>query len=53
MATGELDWPPRPLAIGDETNENDPWLGTFFFMALYDRELSATDVARNFAAPVP
>lgn len=37
-----------PLTLGDEVTEERPWEGTYRMVALYDRALSAEDVAHNF-----
>lgn len=47
---GALGWVDRVLAIGDQSGDDDPWVGTFHLMAIYHRALSAADVARNFTA---
>lgn len=38
------------LAIGNELSGDRPWLGTFHLVALYDRDLSASEIERNFQA---
>lgn len=50
VVLGDLPWNDQPLSIGDEAGANDPWLGTFHLMAIYDRALSPMDVARHFTA---
>jgi hypothetical protein len=38
------------LALGNELTGDRPWLGEYHLVALYDRALSAEEVAQNFAA---
>ena len=38
------------LALGDELSGGRPWLGTYYLVAIYNRDLSATEVERNFRA---
>jgi hypothetical protein len=51
------DWPGTcdatagaSLVLGNETNGQRPWAGTFFLVAIYDGALSAGDIAQNYAA---
>jgi hypothetical protein len=53
VASGELDWIERELVIADQANDDDSWFGTYHLMAMYDRALTPTEVARNFAAGPP
>lgn len=39
-----------PLALANELTGNRPWLGELDLVAVYDRALSADEVARNTAA---
>jgi VanZ like family/Concanavalin A-like lectin/glucanases superfamily len=49
---GHLDvWDPgHHLLFGNETTANRPWLGTLFLVALYDRGLSAAEIAAAYTA---
>ena len=38
------------FALADELSRGRPWLGTYYLVALYSRDLSATEVERNFKA---
>lgn len=38
------------LVIGNELTQDRPWLGTFFLVAIYSRNLSAMEVEQNFKA---
>jgi hypothetical protein len=38
------------LAVGNELSQNRPWRGELFLLAIYDRALSAAEVAQNFEA---
>ncbi len=38
------------LALGNELSNDRPWLGTYYLVAIYNRDLSATEVAQNFTA---
>ena len=40
------------IAMGSANNNNNPWVGTLHFAALYDRALSPAEVAANFNAGV-
>lgn len=53
VVAGDLDWIERQLAIADQAGDNDSWFGTYHLMALYDRALTPTEVAQNFAAGPP
>ncbi len=50
--TGDLaNWDSSyQLALANEVNGSRPWLGTLELVAVYDRALSPTEVAQNFAA---
>ena len=37
-----------PLVFGNENTGNRPWRGNLFFVAIYKRPLSATEVLQNF-----
>ena len=38
------------LALGNELSNDRPWLGTYYLVAIYNRDLSAAEVAQNFTA---
>ncbi len=38
------------LALGNEHDGNRPWEGSYYLVALYNRDLSPSEVARNFKA---
>ena len=38
------------LALANELSNDRPWLGTFYLVAIYNRDLSAGEVERNFKA---
>jgi len=38
------------LALGNELSGDRPWLGTLYLVAIYNRDLSAKEVANNFKA---
>ena len=40
------------LALGNEINEDRPWLGTYHLIVMYDRALSSSEVQINFNAGV-
>jgi hypothetical protein len=48
---GRLEnWDPgHHLLLGNETTGNRPWLGTLYFIALYNRALSAADITATYA----
>ncbi len=50
--TGALsNWDgPRYIALGDEITGGRPWLGEYYLVALYNRNLSPAEVGRHFAA---
>jgi hypothetical protein len=41
------------VTLASDLNTSQSWHGTYHFAAIYDRALSAVDVARNFTAGVP
>jgi hypothetical protein len=41
------------LALADELTRDRPWRGIFYLVAVYDRALTAREVAENFLAGVP
>ncbi|MDE0736673.1 MAG: DUF1592 domain-containing protein, partial [Pirellulaceae bacterium] len=51
---GELtNWDDKyRLALADEVSGGRPWLGTYHLVAIYARDLSATEVRKNFRAGV-
>jgi hypothetical protein len=50
LGGSQVQWDPTYLvAFGSDVNGNNKWLGTFHAAAVYDRALSAADVAHNFA----
>ena len=38
------------LGLANEVTGDRPWLGTFFLVAIYSRDLSAQEVGQNFKA---
>jgi hypothetical protein len=38
------------LALANELSNDRPWLGTFYLVAIYNRDLSSREVERNFKA---
>ncbi|MGF1578445.1 MAG: DUF1592 domain-containing protein [Gemmataceae bacterium] len=40
------------LSLGNESTGDRPWLGTFYLVAIYDRDLSPKEVTQNFKAGV-
>jgi hypothetical protein len=38
------------LNFGNASDQNSPWLGTFYLLALYDRALSDSQVVKNYLA---
>jgi len=38
------------LALGNELSGDRPWLGTYFLVAIYDRELTPAEIVANFRA---
>lgn len=38
------------LALGNELSRDRPWLGTYYLVAIYGRDLTAAEIARNYAA---
>jgi hypothetical protein len=40
------------LALANELSKDRPWLGTFYLVAIYSRDLSAGEVAHHFKAGV-
>ena len=54
VLTGALDsWSTEyPLSLGREASDARGWRGIFHLAAFYDRDLSAAEVAQNFAAGI-
>ena len=51
---GVFDWEKANVTFGNETKAGNPWLGTLYLAAVYGRDLSPAEVARNFhAGPAP
>ncbi|MBZ0283171.1 MAG: LamG domain-containing protein [Anaerolineae bacterium] len=50
MTSGNLDvWDATlPLTIANNFTENQPWLGTYRMLAIYNRALTPAEVAQNF-----
>lgn len=50
ISTGSLsNWlPERGLAVANEPSLDRPWLGEIYLMAVYCKELSATEVLQNY-----
>ncbi len=47
------NWDPSyEFGLANEINEERPWLGEYYLVAIYDRGLTADEVAQNFAAGV-
>ena len=44
--------PGYALALGNNIARTSPWTGDLFLMAIYDDDLSATDIGQNFLAGV-
>ena len=42
-----------PLGLANEASGDRPWLGSLHLVAIYNRALSAEDIAANFAAQAP
>ncbi|NNE00837.1 MAG: DUF1592 domain-containing protein, partial [Pirellulaceae bacterium] len=40
------------FALADELNGGRPWLGTFYLVALYNRDLTAGEVQKNYRAGI-
>lgn len=38
------------LALADELNYNRPWMGTYHLVAIYSRDLTPSEIKRNFRA---
>jgi hypothetical protein len=46
---GQLNWDPnRAFVLAGEPNGQNPWLGSFHLVAMYDRALAADEVMTNF-----
>ena len=43
-------WEQFPFALASELGGDSPWLGTFYLVAIYSRDLLAREVERNFRA---
>lgn len=54
-ASGSVfDWEKTNFTFGTESKVGNPWLGTYYLVAVYGRDLSPAEVARNFhAGPAP
>ena len=39
-----------PFSLGDELSADEPWLGTYHLVAVYNRDLLTREVRRNFEA---
>ena len=51
VGAGMLNWDPSyAIRIGDAINYERQWLGTIYFMAIYDRALTAAEVMQNRSA---
>lgn len=46
----ELNWQPRPLSIGGNTDDQHRWTGDYWSLAFYDRALSGEEIEANFEA---
>ncbi len=55
MVPGDTsDWEKTSFFLGNEPKINEPWLGTYYLVAVYGRDLMPGEVARNFrAGPTP
>jgi len=42
------NWGDYYFALANEQSNDRPWLGTFYFFGLFDRELTEAEVAQNF-----
>ncbi len=51
VAGATLNWSRAyHLGLGNELSQDRPWLGTFYLVAVYGRDLRSQEVARNFQA---
>jgi len=49
-AGGVSDWEKAHLTLGKESKTGGQWLGTYYLLAVYGRDLSASEVERNYRA---
>ena len=47
---GVEDWEKAPLTLGYEPSVGRPWVGTYYLVAIYGRELATHEVERNYRA---
>jgi hypothetical protein len=51
-ASGDFSkWnPDYPLILGNELSNDRPWLGTYYLLAFYNRQLSENEILQNYQA---
>jgi hypothetical protein len=50
LAGGVSDWEKAHLTLGKESKTGGQWLGTYYLLAIYGRDLSADEVEQNYRA---